>query len=156
MIQFVFIVCQVGGYQSIMKSSCRHLAFTSYTAFYKTKRGLELVSLPHFLHDFCRKYGRCIAVTIWYNWPSTIAKVNSCLWRNCSLLGSNLVFSEHILMTSPCRFIYSSEVAIDKKTCSWKIFQISAKYLWGYLFSSKVKIRGMPYPGIYNISEHAV
>ena len=37
---------------SMLKLSCRPLAFTSYKAFYKTKRSLELDSLPHFLHDF--------------------------------------------------------------------------------------------------------
>ena len=30
---FVFIVCQVEGYQNILKLSCRPLAFTSYEAF---------------------------------------------------------------------------------------------------------------------------
>ena len=40
------------GYQIILKLSCRPLAFTSYKIFQKTKRGMELASLPHFLHDF--------------------------------------------------------------------------------------------------------
>ena len=35
--------------------SCRSLAFTSYKAFQKTKKGLEMVSLLHFLHDSSRK-----------------------------------------------------------------------------------------------------
>ena len=76
-----------------------------------------------------------------------------------SLLYSHIGFSEHILMTVPCRFIRSLVVAINKKTYSSITFQTSAKYLWGDSFSNKVKIikiRGMPYPGIYNISEHAV
>ena len=34
-IQFVFIICQVEGYQNILKLSCRPLAFTSYKAFLK-------------------------------------------------------------------------------------------------------------------------
>ena len=37
-IQFVFIVCQVEGYQSILKLSCRPLAFTSYKALFKNKK----------------------------------------------------------------------------------------------------------------------
>ena len=65
-----------------------------------------------------------------------------------SLLGSHLGFSEHILMTALCGFIHSFEVAIDKKTCSWNIFQTSAKYLWGDSFSDKVKIRGITNSGI--------
>ena len=34
--------------------------------------------------DWCLglKYSWCIALTIWPNWPSTIAKVSSCLWGN--------------------------------------------------------------------------
>ena len=51
--QFLFILCQVEAYRNILKLSCRSLAFTSHKVFFKkTKRGLELVSLPHFLHDF--------------------------------------------------------------------------------------------------------
>ena len=47
-----FIVCQGEGYQNIKKLSCKSLAFTSNKASLKTKSGLELVSKPHFLHDF--------------------------------------------------------------------------------------------------------
>ena len=40
-------------YQHILKLHCKPLAFTLYKVFLrKQKRGLELVSLPHFLHDF--------------------------------------------------------------------------------------------------------
>ena len=53
--QLVFIACQVEGYQIILKWSCRPLAFISYKHFLKTKGCLELLSLPHFLHDFWRK-----------------------------------------------------------------------------------------------------
>ena len=49
LMQFVYIVFQVEGYQNILKLNCRPLAFTSYKAFLKNKRGLELVSLPHFV-----------------------------------------------------------------------------------------------------------
>ena len=38
-----------------LKLSYRPLTFTSYKAFLKIKTGLELVSLPHLLHDFWRK-----------------------------------------------------------------------------------------------------
>ena len=31
------------------------LAFTSYKAVKKSKRGLQLAALPHFLHEFLRK-----------------------------------------------------------------------------------------------------
>ena len=58
-IQFVFIVCQVGNYQNILKLNCKPPALTSHKTFRKTKRGLELASLPHFLHDFWRKLSFC-------------------------------------------------------------------------------------------------
>ena len=37
-LQFVFIVCQVKGYQNILKLSCTPLAFSSYKAFRKNKK----------------------------------------------------------------------------------------------------------------------
>ena len=46
------MVCQVEDYQSILKLSCRSLALPHIKLFQKTKRGPELVSLPHFMHDF--------------------------------------------------------------------------------------------------------
>ena len=42
---FVFIVCQVEGYQNILKLSCRSLAFVSYKDFLKSKRRSR-TSLP--------------------------------------------------------------------------------------------------------------
>ena len=54
-ISAIFIVCQVKGYRNILKQSCRSLAL-SHEFFKKTtKGGLELVSLPYFLHDFWKK-----------------------------------------------------------------------------------------------------
>ena len=38
-------------YQNILKATCKPLTFTSYQAFLKIKRGLEPVTLPHFLHN---------------------------------------------------------------------------------------------------------
>ena len=70
-IQFAFIECQVECYQIILKLSHKSLDFTSYKAFLKKqKKGLDLVSLLHYLHDF---------------------------WRNislllCSISGPNLIF----------------------------------------------------------------
>ena len=59
---FFFNVCQVEDYLKILKLNRRTLAFTSYEAFLKTKWGLrelELVSLPHFMHGFWKKYFSC-------------------------------------------------------------------------------------------------
>ena len=46
---------QVKGYRSILKLSCRPFVFNSYKAFLKAKRGLELTSRHHFLHDIRTK-----------------------------------------------------------------------------------------------------
>ena len=46
---------EVKDYRKILKLRCRPLAFTTCNDFSKNKRGLELVSLHHFLHDFRRK-----------------------------------------------------------------------------------------------------
>ena len=43
--QLVFIVCQVEGYRTILKISCRPLVFTSYKAYSKNKKRSE-TSLP--------------------------------------------------------------------------------------------------------------
>ena len=43
-------------YQNILKLSCGPLFFTSYNAFLKKLRCLELASLPHFLMIFEEKY----------------------------------------------------------------------------------------------------
>ena len=64
---FVFIVCQVEDYRKWLKLSCRSLAFTSNKAFLKTKKGLELVSLPHFLHDSWRKTFLLLCSFTWPN-----------------------------------------------------------------------------------------
>ena len=56
---WIFIVCQAEGNQNILKLSCRSLSFSSYKVFSKIKRGLELVSLSHLLHDFWKKNFSC-------------------------------------------------------------------------------------------------
>ena len=45
---------QVEGYRNLLKQRCKPLAFTSYKTFSKNVRGLELVPLSYFLHDFGR------------------------------------------------------------------------------------------------------
>ena len=43
------------GLSKDFKTELQTTYLTSYKAFSKNKRGLELVSLPHFQHDFCGK-----------------------------------------------------------------------------------------------------
>ena len=60
------LVCQVLGYQNILKLNCRPLAFTSYKAFlkYKERSGTSLSA--SFLHDFWRKI---LLLLYSNNWP---------------------------------------------------------------------------------------
>ena len=53
-----------------IKAKVLTITFTLCKAFLKRKRGLELVSLPHFLHDFWRKI---FLMLYFINWPSFIA-----------------------------------------------------------------------------------
>ena len=51
--QFIFTICQAEGYQNILKLRYIPRTFNTQKAFFlKKKRGLGLVSLPYFLHNF--------------------------------------------------------------------------------------------------------
>ena len=65
-IQFVFIICQVKEYRNVLKLTADHLLLFHVKLFSKRKRGMELVSLPHFLHDFWRKIFLLYSLT----WPN--------------------------------------------------------------------------------------
>ena len=65
---YVFFICQVKSYQDILKLSYRPTTFYLTCFFKKTERGLELVSLSHFLHDF---------------WRITFFLLQSINWPNC-------------------------------------------------------------------------
>ena len=68
-----FLVCPSRGIpKKKLKLRCWPLAFTLpyLKLFWKAKRGLELVSIPHFLLDFWRK----LFLTLHFvNWPNFIA-----------------------------------------------------------------------------------
>ena len=51
-IQFVFIVCQVDAAKRYWNYNPEHSLLPQNSIFKKTKVDLELVYLPHFLHDF--------------------------------------------------------------------------------------------------------
>ena len=63
-------------YQNILKLKCSPLGFTLYKFFFfkKKKGGLELVSQPHFLHDFWRKIflEKYFTKDISIKWPNFI------------------------------------------------------------------------------------
>ena len=54
-IKFVFIVYEVGGYQNILKLTCRPLVFTSYKAFLKNKKRSGTILLGLFSAWFLKK-----------------------------------------------------------------------------------------------------
>ena len=64
--QLLFIVCQVEDYCNILKLSSRPLAHL-IKVFWKIKRGLELVSVHHFLHGFWRKIFLLLCSVAWPN-----------------------------------------------------------------------------------------
>ena len=82
--KFVFIVCQVEGYQNRLKLSCRPLPFTWYKALLENKKRSETekVSLPHFLHDFCRNIS-----LLYINWE------NFNVWLSCQYIVKNCVLT---------------------------------------------------------------
>ena len=90
-------------FQNILKLRSWPFVFTLNKTFQKRKRGLELVSLPHFLHNFWRK----IFFTFHsLNWPNFIACLslllvilcNMCIatvyWPGCDVISFeiNLIF----------------------------------------------------------------
>ena len=53
-VRFVFIVCEVQGYQNTLKLNCRSLAFNKNKPFFKKKKS-ETVLLAHILQCFRKK-----------------------------------------------------------------------------------------------------
>ena len=70
------IICQVGSYRNILKLAADHLLLPHVKLFKKTKRGLELVSLSHFLHNFWIKV---FLLLYSINWPNFIVWLPSLL-----------------------------------------------------------------------------
>ena len=53
--KLIFMVCRVEGYQNLLKLSYRPMYLPQIKFFKKIEGGLELVSLPNFLHDLQKK-----------------------------------------------------------------------------------------------------
>ena len=86
--KFVLFVRQVEGYQYTLRLSCRPLSFSSYKSCLKNKWGLELVSLPHLLHDFWRKIFLLLYSINWANfivWWPLLRQINRVI---CVFLGN--------------------------------------------------------------------
>ena len=80
-IQFVFIVCKFGSYRNILKLNSRPLVFTSWKAFPRTKRDLDLISLPHLMHVFRRQIFLSLCCI---NWPNFLVF----LFLLCEIMGN--------------------------------------------------------------------
>ena len=104
------------GYQNILKLSCRPLVLPHLKLFKKAKKGLELVSLPDFLHEFWRKIFFLLHSIKWPNiivWLLMLREIlgNRCIvivcWPGCDVIcfEINLIFliKLHFLLTKKSR-----------------------------------------------------
>ena len=86
-----FFVCSGGGLpKQYWNSDADHLLLPDIKTFYETKIALELVSLPHFLHDFSRKKfltlnsHNCTNFTHWLSLlPEILGAGNMCIVIIC-------------------------------------------------------------------------
>ena len=72
-LKFVSIVRPGRGMPKHIEAKANHLLLLHIKIFQKTKRSLDRVSLPHFLHDFWRK----IFLIYWINEPNFIVWLHS-------------------------------------------------------------------------------
>ena len=102
-----FYCRQVEDSRNKLKLTCRPLAITSYEAFLKANRCLELISLSHFLHDFWRKLLLLLCCITWRNLLILLPLLceilhNICIaivcWPGCDVI--NLEISR-IFLTNP-------------------------------------------------------
>ena len=105
-----------------MKLSCRPLAFTSYWAFLKNKRGLELVSLLHFLSNFWKKKFSCYILLI--DQISLSGYLYEILGNMCIAIvckpGCDVMNSEvNLIFLIKSFFLYNQKV-VTKAQISWE------------------------------------
>ena len=87
-LEFAFIICQVQGYQNILRLSCKPLAFATYEAFLKNKKKSRTSLSAAFSACFLRKM---FLLLYSINWPNFIALL--------SLLETRSVFVCNCLLT---------------------------------------------------------
>ena len=99
--QFLFILCQVEGYRNILKLSCKPIAIASYKDFLQYKKGLELITLPHFLYDFWRKIFLSLHSINWSNFSVWLLLTFAILgnisiaivcWSGCDIINFEINF----------------------------------------------------------------
>ena len=82
---------QVEDYRNILKLRCSPLAFTTCNDISKNKRGLELVSLHDFLHDFWRKTFLALHSINWANLNVFLLLILEILGNMCVVIVCNQV-----------------------------------------------------------------
>ena len=85
---YSFFLLYVQGelYQNISKLRCWPHALPLYKAFLKTNGGLELVSLPHFLHVFWKKIFLLLHSINWPNFIAWLPLLLELLGNMCSVI----------------------------------------------------------------------
>ena len=92
--------------------------------FWKTKRGLELVSLPHFLHNFWRKI---FLLLYSINWPNVIVWLlllceifgNMCIAFVCKQSCDVMNFEINLIFLIRLLFLHDQKV-VTKTKISWE------------------------------------
>ena len=79
--QFAFI-CQFQGYRTMLQTSL----LPHIKIFWKVKRGLEIVSLPYFLHDFWRKIFLLLHSINWSNFIFWLLLLHEILGSMCMVI----------------------------------------------------------------------
>ena len=80
--QFVFIVCQVEGYQNALKLSCKPFAFNSCKAFLKSKKRSGTNLLVSFSAWILKKNISLYSIT-WLNWIFWLPLLSKILGNMC-------------------------------------------------------------------------
>ena len=123
------------------KPSCRALAFTLYNTFLKSKKGLGLVSLPHFLHNFWSKIFPLLHSINGPNfivWLPLISEIlsNTCIlivWQpGCDVMNFkiNLIFLIKLFFLHDLKVKTKIQISWERKT----LFRWNKEY-----FSSSLK-----------------
>ena len=123
-IQFDFIVWQVQGYRNILKLNCRPLASLHIKLLLKNKRGLELVSLPHFLYKFWRKIFLFLYSRHWPNfivWLPLLCDIfgNTCITIICKPGCDVTNFEVKLIFLIKLFFLHDQKVETKTKI-SWE------------------------------------
>ena len=135
--QFAFIIWQVDGYRNILKLSCRSLAFSSYQVFQKMRKGLELMSLPHFPHSFWRKTFILLYSINWQNFIVYLSLLCEILGNVCIAIfckpGCDIMNFEVNLVFLIKPFFLHDQNVVKKSSISWerkKLFRRNKKHFF--------------------------